>query len=91
MGREKEKIRNIKDKMIVKIHNILTERPGDNPYDEIVVWADDVFVGRGAFGGEPEDNLRCRDYDWVQPLIENLSQKLGAKVEVSNIKRKNDY
>lgn len=39
-------------------------------------------VGEGSYGGEPEDNMRSRDYRWVEPLLKKLAEALGAEVEV---------
>lgn len=58
-------------------------------YDErgmLVVELDGKFLGSGGFGGEPEDNMRCRDYAWVEPLLVDLAQALGAEVEQVELK-----
>ena len=31
---------------------------------------DDEQVQIGRFGGEPEDNVECRDYAWVIPMLQ---------------------
>jgi hypothetical protein len=35
-----------------------------------------------TYGGQPEDNMRYRDYRWVEPLLKELAEKLGAKVTI---------
>jgi len=46
------------------------------------VYVDGNKIGEGYFQGEPEDRLRCRDFDWVTPLLKTLAESLGAKVEI---------
>lgn len=45
------------------------------------VTVDGHDVGGGHFGGEPEDNMECRDYSWVKMLVHELAKDLGATVE----------
>jgi hypothetical protein len=33
-----------------------------------------------TYGGQPEDNSRERNYRWVEPLLKELAERLGAKV-----------
>jgi hypothetical protein len=40
----------------------------------------------GSYGGEPEDNSRRRDYRWVEPLLQQLSARCGAEVELKHVK-----
>jgi hypothetical protein len=49
------------------------------------VYVDDKLVGKGSYGGEPEDNSIFRDYSWVPALLTDLATKLGAKVEQKRI------
>lgn len=74
--------------MKVKIVSI-TERTKYKDLESVEVYVDDEFVGRGFYGGEPEDNSRIIDYSWVEELIEKLSEKLGAEV-VYDIKEMKD-
>jgi hypothetical protein len=52
-------------------------------HTDLVVLMDGVEVGRGSYGGEPEDNTHFRHYDWVRELIATVAKKLGAEVELS--------
>ena len=56
------------------------------PQEVTIVEVDGKEIGRGRYGGEPEDNCRYRDYDWVEFLLERLAKELGAEVE-RNVKR----
>jgi hypothetical protein len=50
--------------------------------EETEVYVDGELIGRGSYGGEPEDNYRFRDYAWVEDLIVKLAKKLGADVTI---------
>ena len=58
--------------MSVRIERIY----GDNVYDDdgittaVALMVDDEQVQIGRFGGEPEDNVECRDYAWVIPMLQ---------------------
>ena len=58
--------------MSVRIERIY----GDNVYDDdgittaVALIVDDEQVQIGRFGGEPEDNVECRDYAWVIPMLQ---------------------
>ena len=62
-----------------------------DPYDyrglveitEVIVNGESICVE--GYGGEPEDNMRCRDYKWVEPLIKKISELLGAEVKVEKV------
>ena len=45
------------------------------------VYVDGKLIGEGDYGGEPEDNMRCRNYAWV----ENLLCKLVLALEPAGI------
>ena len=53
---------------------------GFNFRDMTIVEVDGEIIGSGRYGGEPEDNMQCRDYDWVEKLLKTLAEKLGAEV-----------
>ena len=38
-------------------------------------------IAWGSYGGEPEDNIRCRDYAWVEIALRKLAIELGASVD----------
>ena len=57
-------------------------------HDETEVWLDGKLIGNGGYGGEPEDNYRSRDYDWVEPLLKSLAEQLGADVEITIVDEK---
>ena len=48
--------------------------------DDLVVRCDGKEIGRGSFGGEPEDNSIGRTYRWVPKIIGTLAIALGAEV-----------
>ena len=54
---------------------------------EVYVMVDGENVGGGLIGGEPEDAMELRDYDWIRPMIEALAVKLGAEVETVEVAR----
>lgn len=57
-----------------------------NPYTESTkVIVNGQLIGEGVYGGEPEDNIRSRDYKWVETTLVNLANALGSKVEFSKI------
>jgi hypothetical protein len=60
----------------------------DGEATEILV--DGERVAFGNYGGEPEDNLRCRDYDWVEDAFVKLAKALGAEVELVEDNEVND-
>lgn len=66
-------------KVTIKSYNKKTDY---EPQEITIVEIDGIEVGRGTYGGEPEDAYRCRDYGWVEILIEKVAEKLGAKVEL---------
>ena len=51
-------------------------------YEETEVIVNGEVLFRGNYGGEPEDNRRCRTYSWVERALEKLAVKLGAEVIV---------
>lgn len=53
--------------------------------EQTVVEIDGLVIGMGDYGGEPEDNMRCRDYRWVEPLLAKLATVLGAEVNIVNV------
>ena len=72
-------------KVTIKSRNIKTKKyPFEGPFERTDVYVDDVYIGGGTYGGEPEDNMRCRDYDWVEMLLDTLATKLGAEVKVES-------
>ena len=66
----------------VEIRSLSTET-GDGPKEKTIVIVDGEIIGSGRYGGEPEDNFRFRQYDWVEALIANVCKKLGAEVTVT--------
>ena len=40
-------------------------------------------IASGSYGGEPEDNVRSRDYKRVETALINLAKGLGAEVVVT--------
>jgi hypothetical protein len=52
----------------------------DAEHSSITVLVDGEQVGGGYVGGEPEDNLICRDYAWIVPMIAALGKAIGADV-----------
>lgn len=50
------------------------------------IYVNDKLIGSGCYGGEPEDNRRDRDYDWVESVLKILATILGAEVEIIKIK-----
>lgn len=51
------------------------------PSEITIVEIDGKEIGRGRYGGEPEDNYRFRHYGWVENLIGKVAKALGAEVE----------
>lgn len=47
------------------------------------VYINDILIGEGTYGGDPEDNCSYRTYSWVEPLLLELGRHLdnGAKIE----------
>lgn len=68
-------------KQKVKIKSITEWNKYHDWQDITEVYVDGECIVRESYGGEPEDNSRCRDYSWVEPLLKTLSEKLGADVE----------
>lgn len=62
----------------LRFHNI-TNRWGESR-DEVEVLVNGNWVTGGSYGGEPEDNKRCRDYRWVEVALQRLAEALGAQV-----------
>lgn len=52
----------------------------DEGIDTVRVLVDGKEIGRGTYGGEPEDNTRSRQYSWVEPLLGKLSEELDATI-----------
>ena len=73
--------------MKVEIRSITGTRDTDygTPQQSTEIFVDGVSIGRGRFGGEPEDNSKDRDYDWVDGLIEKLAKSLGADVTLTSV------
>ena len=55
---------------------------GYSHFDTIEVFVNGKSIGKGYYGGEPEDNSRSRDYVWVEEVIKSLAKELGATVQV---------
>ena len=64
-----------------KLDIFVKDDPEDLQYTDVVFKLDGEIIGFGNYGGEPEDNMRCRDYHWVETIIARISVALGAKVE----------
>lgn len=54
----------------------------DSNYSDLTLSVDGEMIGTGCFGGEPEDNTKCRTYHWVVPLLKKLAIELGGAVQV---------
>jgi len=54
-----------------------------NIVEKTKVLVDGVEIGTGRYGGEPEDNCRYRDYDWVEDMLKKLAESLGADVVIT--------
>lgn len=67
--------------MKVTIKGVTETYGGYEEHRSIEVLVDGAPVGSGWYGGEPEDNMECRTYSWVEPLIGRLAKALGAEVE----------
>jgi len=46
-----------------------------------------LLFNERAGGGEPEDNLYYRDWNWVVQGIKLLAAELGADVEITEMER----
>ena len=78
----------IEEKPKVTIRSITEDRSKWGDYLESVeVYVDGVSIGDGHYGGEPEDNMRGRTYDWVEGLIQNVAEACGAEVTVENVEK----
>lgn len=60
------------------------------PYEDgrgvVNVTVNGTRVGGGGIGGEPEDNVRYRDYSWIEGTLSKLAKTLGASVEMTTSK-----
>lgn len=65
----------------------ITERDAWDSYASTRVLVNGEPIGEGSYGGEPEDNMRGRDYSWVEPLLLKLAKTLGADAECVTIER----
>lgn len=65
----------------VEIKRRITDRDYEDEVIGVEVFIDGKSIGRGGFGGEPEDNSENRDYGWVIPMLNKLAKELGAEVE----------
>jgi hypothetical protein len=68
----------------VTIKSISGVNRWDERYESTEVYVDGELIGDGNYGGEPEDNVRYRDYSWVEPLLEELAKRLGADVMIES-------
>lgn len=46
---------------------------------------DGEVIDTGDFGGEPEDNIECRDYKWVKTMLVALAKRLGADARIETV------
>lgn len=51
-------------------------------YASIELYVGGKMVGDEYIGGEPEDNMWTRDYEWIAPMLQTLAEKLGAHATV---------
>lgn len=73
--------------MKVRIESItVNDKYHDNDEVTVVYVDNERLPFNGWYGGEPEDNLRSRNYSWVEPILRALAEKLGAEVEVKEAK-----
>ena len=63
----------------------VTLRDDYDSRDKDEFYIDGEKIGEGYYGGEPEDNLRYRDYAWVPEIIEKIAKRLGADVETEQV------
>lgn len=58
----------------------------DRWLDEVMVYVNgEPLRTRGVIGGEPEDNLRYRDYKWIEQMLCELAAALGAQVVLDEL------
>jgi hypothetical protein len=55
--------------------------------EAVEVFVDNVSFGEECYGDieAPEDNSRGRDYSWIEPLLKQLAETLGAEVEIEEV------
>lgn len=70
---------------IVRIESVSEPRKNDRDLESVRVYVDGALIGEGWIGGEPEDNCRSRDYRWVEPLLRELANRLGAEAEIVSV------
>lgn len=63
----------------------LVECKYDFSHSGIRLVIDGEVVDTGQFGGEPEDNIECRDYKWVKAMLVTLAEKLGARSRIETV------
>lgn len=68
----------MQDQVVIKVHEFGEFRERGH----ITVKVNDVFLGEGYVGGEPEDNTLGRQYCWIKPLLIHLAYALRAEVAV---------
>jgi hypothetical protein len=66
-----------------KLELRFTEYGDYGAYYDVEVLLDGELLTHGRYGGEPEDQTRCRDYAWVETALTRLAEKLGATVEIT--------
>lgn len=62
----------------------LEDAPWGN-YSGITISMNGKVIASGCFGGEPEDNCRTRTYKWVLKALHELSEALGAEVDITEV------
>jgi len=63
----------------------LVQQKHDLSRSGIRLVVDGEIVDSGEFGGEPEDNLECRDYKWVKDMLSKLAGELGAQPRIETV------
>ena len=66
---------------------LIKVEPDGDVYDRakyafVRVYVDGELVGDEYIGGEPEDNMWTRDYEWIAPMLQTLAEKLGAHATI---------
>lgn len=64
--------------------------PRDYCHEGTEVYVDGVLVASGTYGGEVEDNMRCRTYSWVEDMVRRVAVACGAEVVVVREERDED-
>lgn len=81
-------IDDVKDTQIMEQEQVLIRIVPDGDEDDrakyasIILYVGGKLVGEEYIGGEPEDNMWTRDYEWIAPMLQTLAEKLGAHATI---------